>query len=302
MVKSIENTKKIAIKIDEKININELISALRIFTIANLDLYFYLYNLPTKYISLIDKNNKNIIINNTNQLNTYSLYKDLIKEGMDFVISFEDISFINKLIKENNKMNNKDEIIKRGLFFKNKNDYLLISDFNRDYKKIDEIEDTFISSFNILKRMKTLTNNNKKENKKIEINYLKIGDYKDQKIIDILSKSNEYKGEISFKDLFLTTSSFCLTDSLSLSIFIEVMEGINELDRVNKENRSNKSLIGEYFSKLVFSYQKMNVEDINYLLLKIKLVFNFTYLLFILPTNLKTNEYTKIFKLIKDLF
>ena len=302
MVKSIENTKKIAIKIDEKININELISALKIFTIANLDLYFYLYNLPTKYISLIDKNNKNIIINNTNQLNTYSLYKDLIKEGMDFVISFDDISFINKLIKENNKMNNKDEIIKRGLFFKNKNDYLLISDFNRDYKKIDEIEDTFISSFNILKRMKTLTNNNKKENKKIEINYLKIGDYKDQKIIDILSKSNEYKGEISFKDLFLTTSSFCLTDSLSLSIFIEVMEGINELDRVNKENRSNKSLIGEYFSKLVFSYQKMNVEDINYLLLKIKLVFNFTYLLFILPTNLKTNEYTKIFKLIKDLF
>lgn len=302
MVKSIENTKKIAIKIDEKININELISALRIFTIANLDLYFYLYNLPTKYISLIDKNNKNIIINNTNQLNTYSLYKDLIKEGMDFVISFDDISFINNLIKENNKMNNKDEIIKRGLFFKNKNDYLLISDFNRDYKKIDEIEDTFISSFNILKRMKTLTNNNKKENKKIEINYLKIGDYKDQKIIDILSKSNEYKGEISFKDLFLTTSSFCLTDSLSLSIFIEVMEGINELDRVNKENRSNKSLIGEYFSKLVFSYQKMNVEDINYLLLKIKLVFNFTYLLFILPTNLKTNEYTKIFKLIKDLF
>ena len=302
MVKSIENTKKIAIKIDEKININELISALRIFTIANLDLYFYLYNLPTKYISLIDKNNKNIIINNTNQLNTYSLYKDLIKEGMDFVISFDDISFINKLIKENNKINNKDEIIKRGLFFKNKNDYLLISDFNRDYKKIDEIEDTFISSFNILKRMKTLTNNNKKENKKIEINYLKIGDYKDQKIIDILSKSNEYKGEISFKDLFLTTSSFCLTDSLSLSIFIEVMEGINELDRVNKENRSNKSLIGEYFSKLVFSYQKMNVEDINYLLLKIKLVFNFTYLLFILPTNLKTNEYTKIFKLIKDLF
>lgn len=302
MVKSIENTKKIAIKIDEKININELISALRIFTIANLDLYFHLYNLPTKYISLIDKNNKNIIINNTNQLNTYSLYKDLIKEGMDFVISFDDISFINNLIKENNKMNNKDEIIKRGLFFKNKNDYLLISDFNRDYKKIDEIEDTFISSFNILKRMKTLTNNNKKENKKIEINYLKIGDYKDQKIIDILSKSNEYKGEISFKDLFLTTSSFCLTDSLSLSIFIEVMEGINELDRVNKENRSNKSLIGEYFSKLVFSYQKMNVEDINYLLLKIKLVFNFTYLLFILPTNLKTNEYTKIFKLIKDLF
>lgn len=302
MVKSIENTKKIAIKIDEKININELISALRIFTIANLDLYFYLYNLPTKYISLIDKNNKNIIINNTNQLNTYSLYKDLIKEGMDFVISFDDISFINKLIKENNKINNKDEIIKRGLFFKNKNDYLLISDFNRDYKKIDEIEDTFISSFNILKRMKTLTNNNKKENKKIEINYLKIGDYKDQKIIDILSKSNEYKGEISFKDLFLTTSSFCLTDSLSLSIFIEVMEGINELDRVNKENRSNKSLIGEYFSKLVFSYQKMNVEDINYLLLKIKLIFNFTYLLFILPTNLKTNEYTKIFKLIKDLF
>ena len=163
MVKSIENTKKIAIKIDEKININELISALRIFTIANLDLYFYLYNLPTKYISLIDKNNKNIIINNTNQLNTYSLYKDLIKEGMDFVISFDDISFINKLIKENNKINNKDEIIKRGLFFKNKNDYLLISDFNRDYKKIDEIEDTFISSFNILKRMKTLTNNNKKE-------------------------------------------------------------------------------------------------------------------------------------------
>ena len=302
MVKSIENTKKIAIKIDEKININELISALRIFTIANLDLYFYLYNLPTKYISLIDKNNKNIIINNTNQLNTYSLYKDLIKEGMDFVISFDNISFINKLIKENNKINNKDEIIKRGLFFKNKNDYLLISDFNRDYKKIDEIEDTFISSFNILKRMKTLTNNNKKENKKIEINYLKIGDYKDQKIIDILSKSNEYKGEISFKDLFLTTSSFCLTDSLSLSIFIEVMEGINELDRVNKENRSNKSLIGEYFSKLVFSYQKMNVEDINYLLLKIKLIFNFTYLLFILPTNLKTNEYTKIFKLIKDLF
>ncbi len=302
MVKSIENTKKIAIKIDEKININELISALRIFTIANLDLYFYLYNLPTKYISLIDKNNKNIIINNTNQLNTYSLYKDLIKEGMDFVISFDDISFINNLIKENNKMNNKDEIIKRGLFFKNKNDYLLISDFNRDYKEISEIEDTFISSFNILKRMKTLTNNNKKENKKIEINYLKIGDYKDQKIIDILSKSNEYKGEISFKDLFLTTSSFCLTDSLSLSIFIEVMEGINELDRVNKENRSNKSLIGEYFSKLVFSYQKMNVEDINYLLLKIKLVFNFTYLLFILPTNLKTNEYTKIFKLIKDLF
>lgn len=302
MVKSIENTKKIAIKIDEKININELISALRIFTIANLDLYFYLYNLPTKYISLIDKNNKNIIINNTNQLNTYSLYKDLIKEGMDFVISFDDISFINKLIKENNKINNKDEIIKRGLFFKNKNDYLLISDFNRDYKKIDEIEDTFISSFNILKRMKTLTNNNKKENKKIEINYLKIGDYKDQNIINILSKSNEYKGEISFKDLFLTTSSFCLTDSLSLSIFIEVMEGINELDRVNKENRSNKSLIGEYFSKLVFSYQKMNVEDINYLLLKIKLVFNFTYLLFILPTNLKTNEYTKIFKLIKDLF
>lgn len=302
MVKSIENTKKIAIKIDEKININELISALRIFTIANLDLYFYLYNLPTKYISLIDKNNKNIIINNTNQLNTYSLYKDLIKEGMDFVISFDDISFINKLIKENNKINNKDEIIKRGLFFKNKNDYLLISDFNRDYKKIDEIEDTFISSFNILKRMKILTNNNKKENKKIEINYLKIGDYKDQNIINILSKSNEYKGEISFKDLFLTTSSFCLTDSLSLSIFIEVMEGINELDRVNKENRSNKSLIGEYFSKLVFSYQKMNVEDINYLLLKIKLVFNFTYLLFILPTNLKTNEYTKIFKLIKDLF
>lgn len=302
MVKSIENTKKIAIKIDEKININELISALRIFTIANLDLYFYLYNLPTKYISLIDKNNKNIIINNTNQLNTYSLYKDLIKEGMDFVISFDDISFINNLIKENNKMNNKDEIIKRGLFFKNKNDYLLISDFNRDYKKIDEIEDTFISSFNILKRMKTLTNNNKKENKKIEINYLKIGDYKDQNIINILSKSNEYKGEISFKDLFLTTSSFCLTDSLSLSIFIEVMEGINELDRVNKENRSNKSLIGEYFSKLVFSYQKMNVEDINYLLLKIKLIFNFTYLLFILPTNLKTNEYTKIFKLIKDLF
>lgn len=302
MVKSIENTKKIAIKIDEKININELISALRIFTIANLDLYFYLYNLPTKYISLIDKNNKNIIINNTNQLNTYSLYKDLIKEGMDFVISFDDISFINKLIKENNKINNKDEIIKRGLFFKNKNDYLLISDFNRDYKKIDEIEDTFISSFNILKRMKTLTNNNKKENKKIEINYLKIGDYKDQNIINILSKSNEYKGEISFKDLFLTTSSFCLTDSLSLSIFIEVMEGINELDRVNKENRSNKSLIGEYFSKLVFSYQKMNVEDINYLLLKIKLIFNFTYLLFILPTNLKTNEYTKIFKLIKDLF
>ena len=302
MVKSIENTKKIAIKIDEKININELISALRIFTIANLDLYFYLYNLPTKYISLIDKNNKNIIINNTNQLNTYSLYKDLIKEGMDFVISFDDISFINNLIKENNKMNNKDEIIKRGLFFKNKNDYLLISDFNRDYKEISEIEDTFISSFNILKRMKTLTNNNKKENKKIEINYLKIGDYKDQKIIDILSKSNEYKGEISFKDLFLTTSSFCLTDSLSLSIFIEVMEGINELDRVNKENRSNKSLIGEYFSKLVFSYQKMNVEDINYLLLKIKLIFNFTYLLFILPTNLKTNEYTKIFKLIKDLF
>ena len=302
MVKSIENTKKIAIKIDEKINVNELISALRIFTIANLDLYFYLYNLPTKFIPLIDKNNKNIIINNTNQLNTYSLYKDLIKEGMDFVISFDDISFISNLIKENNKMNNKDETIKRGLFFKNKHDYLLISDFNRDYKKIDEIEDTFISSFNILKRMKTLTNNNKKENKKIEINYLKIGDYKDQKIIDILSKSNEYKGEISFKDLFLTTSSFCLTDSLSLSIFIEIMEGINELDRVNKENRSNKSLIGEYFSKLVFSYQKMNVEDINYLLLKIKLVFNFTYLLFILPTNLKTNEYTKIFRLIKDLF
>ncbi len=302
MVKSIENTKKIAIKIDEKINVNELISALRIFTIANLDLYFYLYNLPTKYIPLIDKNNKNIIINNTNQLNTYSLYKDLIKEGMDFVISFDDISFISNLIKENNKMNNKDETIKRGLFFKNKNDYLLISDFNRDYKEIDEIEDTFISSFNILKRMKTLTNNNKKENKKIEINYLKIGDYKDQNIIDILSKSNEYKGEISFKDLFLTTSSFCLTDSLSLSIFIEIMEGINELDRVNKENRSNKSLIGEYFSKLVFSYQKMNVEDINYLLLKIKLVFNFTYLLFILPTNLKTNEYTKIFRLIKDLF
>ena len=302
MVKSIENTKKIAIKIDEKINVNELISALRIFTIANLDLYFYLYNLPTKYIPLIDKNNKNIIINNTNQLNTYSLYKDLIKEGMDFVISFDDISFISNLIKENNKMNNKDETIKRGLFFKNKNDYLLISDFNRDYKEIDEIEDTFISSFNILKRMKTLTNNNKKENKKIEINYLKIGDYKDQNIIDILSKSNEYKGEISFKDLFLTTSSFCLTDSLSLSIFIEIMEGINKLDRVNKENRSNKSLIGEYFSKLVFSYQKMNVEDINYLLLKIKLVFNFTYLLFILPTNLKTNEYTKIFRLIKDLF
>ncbi len=302
MVKSIENTKKIAIKINEKVNINELISALRIFIIANKDLYFYLYNFPTKYISLIDKNNKNIIINRANQLNTYSLYKDLIKEGMDFVISFDDISFINNLIKENNEMNNKDETIKRGLFFKNKNDYLLISDFNKDYKEISEIEDTFVSSFNILKRMKTLTDSNKKENKRIEINYLKIGDYKDKNIIDILSKSNEYKGEISFKDLFLTTSSFCLTDSLSLSIFIEIMEGINELDRVNKENRSNKSLIGEYFSKLIFSYQKMNVEDINYLLLKIKLVFNFTYLLFILPTNLKTNEYTKIFKLIKDLF
>ena len=302
MVKSIENTKKIAIKINEKVNINELISALRIFIIANKDLYFYLYNFPTKYISLIEKNNKNIIINRANQLNTYSLYKDLIKEGMDFVISFDDISFINNLIKENNEMNNKDETIKRGLFFKNKNDYLLISDFNKDYKEISEIEDTFVSSFNILKRMKTLTDSNKKENKRIEINYLKIGDYKDKNIIDILSKSNEYKGEISFKDLFLTTSSFCLTDSLSLSIFIEIMEGINELDRVNKENRSNKSLIGEYFSKLIFSYQKMNVEDINYLLLKIKLVFNFTYLLFILPTNLKTNEYTKIFKLIKDLF
>ena len=289
MIKELANTKKVGILLNQDTlknsEINNLITAIDIFTINNKEIFFYLFTNNLKVKSLVKKDNKNIIIEDINP-STYSDFKKINDLGINFFLTFNNLEYFNDLIDEYNKINQINEVIKKGVFFSN------------NYKDILEIEDSFKSSLNLYKKIKK----NSLDQRKLSISYLAIGESANEEIHNLLKNLYEYNGKISFKDLFITNSNFIITDSYSLSLFLEVMDGLNELERINNEKKRNKRTIGEYFSKIIFSYQKINEEDINYLLLKIKLIFNFNYLMLLLPLDLTTNEYVKIFKLIKDLF
>ena len=300
MLKELENTKKVGILLNKNnlssSNINSLITALDIFTINNKEIFFYLFTNDLKFKSLVKKDNKNILIEDIDPT-TYSDYKKMPSLGINFLLTFNDLDYYKNLIKENNALNNKNEYLKKGMFFSNQNGIILISDFNPNFREINEIEDSLSSSLSLYKKIKKSS----KDDKKLRISYLALGDFINSDINEMLSKLYEYEGCISFKELFTTKSNFVLTDSYSLSIFNEIMDGLNELEIKNKEHSKRKS-ISEYFSRLVFSFQKENEDDINILLLKITLLFNFSYLLLSLPSNFNTSEYTMVFKLIKDLF
>ena len=300
MLKELENTKKVGILLNKNnlssSNINSLITALDIFTINNKEIFFYLFTNDLKLKSLVKKDNKNILIEDIDPT-TYSDYKKMSSLGINFLLTFNDLDYYKSLIKENNALNNKNEYLKKGMFFSNQNGIILISDFNPNFREINEIEDSLSSSLSLYKKIKKSS----KDDKKLRISYLALGDFINSDINKMLSKLYEYEGCISFKELFTTKSNFVLTDSYSLSIFNEIMDGLNELEIKNKEHSKKKS-ISEYFSRLVFSFQKENEDDINILLLKITLLFNFSYLLLSLPSNFNTSEYTMVFKLIKDLF
>ena len=300
MLKELENTKKVGILLNKNnlssSNINSLITALDIFTINNKEIFFYLFTNDLKLKSLVKKDNKNILMEDIDPT-TYSDYKKMSSLGINFLLTFNDLDYYKNLIKENNALNNKNEYLKKGMFFSNQNGIILISDFNPNFREINEIEDSLSSSLSLYKKIKKSS----KDDKKLRISYLSLGDFINSNINEMLSKLYEYEGCISFKELFTTKSNFVLTDSYSLSIFNEIMDGLNELEIKNKEHSKRKS-ISEYFSRLVFSFQKENEDDINILLLKITLLFNFSYLLLSLPSNFNTSEYTMVFKLIKDLF
>ena len=300
MLKELENTKKVGILLNKNnlssSNINSLITALDIFTINNKEIFFYLFTNDLKFKSLVKKDNKNILIEDIDPT-TYSDYKKMPSLGINFLLTFNDLDYYKNLIKENNALNNKNEYLKKGMFFSNQNGIILISDFNPNFREINEIEDSLSSSLSLYKKIKKSS----KDDKKLRISYLALGDFINSDINEMLSKLYEYEGCISFKELFTTKSNFVLTDSYSLSIFNEIMDGLNELEIKNKEHSKKKS-ISEYFSRLVFSFQKENEDDINILLLKITLLFNFPYLLLSLPSNFNTSEYTMVFKLIKGLF
>lgn len=301
MIKELANTKKVGILLNENklsnSDLNSLITALDIFTINNKEIFFYLFTNDIKIKSLLKKGNSNILYENINP-STYSDYKKMSSLGISFLLDFNPSNYYKNLVSENNKLNNKNEALKRGMFFSNDNGIILINDFNADFNNITEIEDSLISSLNLYKKIKKRS----KDEQKLRISYLSLGNLINPEVNKMLSKLYEYEGSISFKDLFTTRSNFVITDSNSLAIFNEIIEGLNEMESESKEKNNKKKSISEYFSRLVFSYQKQNNDDINALLLKISLVFNFDYLLFLIPTNLKSSEYAMIFQLIKNLF
>ena len=301
MVKSIENVKKIAIKIDSNINIStisNLIQAINIFTINN-NVFFILLTKDLKIKSLVNKKNKNIIIEEfiDNENLTYSDFKNLNKINFDYLLSFDDNEYFEKLINENNKLNNKNEILKRGKFFKNEKGIVLISDFNKNYSSLKEIEDSFSYSFLFFKKITSSSHYFKKDT--LKISYLTLENEKDETIENLLNNLNEYQGIISFKNLFNTPSNFLFTDSSSLTIINDVMEGLIALNIKNLLEK--KRTLSDYFSKLFISFQKEENEDINNLLLKIKLIFSFPFLIITLPSFLETNDFVKLFRLINDI-
>ena len=212
--------KKIAIIAFGIRSLSSLIEAIKIFVIKHQDFYFTLIS-DVYSMQSYCKNINNLETLIIKDKNTFD-YKDTLN-GYEFIID------LNNLIKE--------------------------CDFNFYFYTREKENFSLLVSFNKFKYKETLINAcylKEHINLKNSLDYIENDEYAIKELDTELKKLKEYIGIVNPREFFKLRSGIHLIEEEKLLFIKDFYNALND----KRKEASERKNIGEYFSKIVFSFQK----------------------------------------------